>query len=276
MNYLDAHVHVWTDNLQQYPLAAGFTVDNMKPRTFYPEDILRHASLSGVDRIVLIQMSFYRFDNSYLLDVIAGAPRTFRGVAIVDWNGPAPDTRMRALAQRGVRGFRIRALELPPDRWLEGDGIARMFRYAADSGLQICPLLNPEHLPALSRMCRKYPRTPVVIDHLARIGIDGTLRDTDVTALCALARYPEVRVKVSAFYALGAKQPPHHELAPVIRRVHEAFGPQRLMWASDCPFQVQSETYEDSIALVRDRLDFLPREDREWMLRRTAESVFFR
>jgi len=85
-----------------------------------------------------------------------------------------------------------------------------------------------------------------------------------------------VKVKLSAFYALGAKQPPHLELAPLIRRVYEAFGPQRLMWASDCPYQVQSESYEDSLALVRDRLDFLTADDKEWLLRRTAEATFFR
>jgi predicted TIM-barrel fold metal-dependent hydrolase len=83
-------------------------------------------------------------------------------------------------------------------------------------------------------------------------------------------------VKVSAFYALGEKKPPHLDLAPLIKRVHEAFGPKRLMWGSDCPFQVQSETYSDSISLLRDHLDFLSTEDKEWMLHRTAEETFFR
>lgn len=31
----------------------------------------------------------------------------------------------------------------------------------------------------------------------------------------------------------------------------------------------------DAIALIRDRLDFLSATDRDWMLRRTAEKVFF-
>jgi len=199
VNYLDAHVHVWTDNLPHYPLAAGFTVEqHMRPRAFPPETILRLAGASGVNRIVLIQISFYRWDNSYMLDVIAGAPATFRGVALVDWTSPAPEARMRELAKRGVTGFRIRAIELPPEHWLDGDSLARMFRCAADTGLNLCPLLNPEHLPALARMCRKFPRTPVVIDHLARIGGDGTIRDADLKSLCALAQFNAVKVKLSA------------------------------------------------------------------------------
>jgi predicted TIM-barrel fold metal-dependent hydrolase len=62
----------------------------------------------------------------------------------------------------------------------------------------------------------------------------------------------------------------------MIRRLVEAYSPQRLMWATDCPFQVQSgRTYRDSIELVRSRLDFLSDDDRQWLLRKTAERVFF-
>src|SRR6185503_6855427 len=121
-----------------------------------------------------------------------------------------------------------------------------------------------------------YPDTPVVIDHLARIGADGQIRDADVRLLCGLSKHKNVKVKVSAFYALGRKQEPYKDLAPLIRRVFEDYGPRRLMWASDCPFQVEKgHRYEPSIALIRDGLPFLSQEDREWMLGRTAASVFF-
>ena len=78
-------------------------------------------------------------------------------------------------------------------------------------------------------------------------------------------------VKVGAFYALGKKTPPYLDLAPLIRRVVQAFGAERCMWESDCPFQVVRDRYADSVALVRDRLDFLSPDDRDWLLRRTAE-----
>ena len=103
----------------------------------------------------------------------------------------------------------------------------------------------------------------------------GPIREEQVQALCSLARYPGVRVKVSAFYALGQKRAPHLDLAELIRQVYDSFGPQRLMWGSDCPFQILEEPYEDSIALIRDYLDFLTIEDKEWLLRRSAEELFF-
>jgi predicted TIM-barrel fold metal-dependent hydrolase len=101
------------------------------------------------------------------------------------------------------------------------------------------------------------------------------MREEDIQHLCALSRHRNIKIKVSGFYGLGAKKPPHLDLAPLIRRVFDAFGPQRLMWGSDCPFQVQDETYDDSIGLVRERLEFLSSQDKEWLLRRTAEETFF-
>src|SRR5262249_17380213 len=94
--------------------------------------------------------------------------------------------------------------------------------------------------------------------------------------LCGLARHKQVAVKVSAFYALGKKAPPYEDLRPMIRRVVEAFGTARLMWASDAPYQVvPPHTYRASLELVRDKLAFLKDEGRANLLRRTAERVFF-
>jgi predicted TIM-barrel fold metal-dependent hydrolase len=83
-------------------------------------------------------------------------------------------------------------------------------------------------------------------------------------------------VKVSAFYALGQKKSPYRDLAPMIRQVYDAFGRERLMWATDCPFQVVGgHKYQDSIELVQHGLEFLSADDKDWVLRRTAEKVFF-
>ena len=49
------------------------------------------------------------------------------------------------------------------------------------------------------------------------------------------------------------------------------------MWESDCPFQVvRSRVSQDSFNLIRKRLDFLTADDKEWLLRKTAEQFFFK
>ncbi|HVA50589.1 MAG TPA: amidohydrolase family protein [Pirellulales bacterium] len=273
---IDAHVHVWTPDTERYPLAAGFRREEMKPPSFTPEQLFEHARPCGVERVALIQMSFYGFDNSYMLDTMHRFPGTFSGVAVIDDSADDPPAEMRRLKAKGVRGFRIYPRNLPVDRWLNGEGMQAMWRCGAEEGLAMCHLVNPDALAAIDANCAKFPETPVVIDHFGRVGVDGQIRAGDVAALCRLARRPRTFVKVSAFYALGAKKAPYLDLLPMIRKLLDAFGPERLMWATDCPYQVQQgHTYADSIALVRDRLEDLSKGDREWLLRRTAEKVFF-
>lgn len=270
---IDAHVHVWSDNRDRYPRTSGGR--DSAPTRFTPEDLFAHTKPAGVDRVVLIQISFYRFDNSYMLESMKAYPGVFSGIALVDANGPAPDKAMEELARQGVRGFRI-VPGSAPDTWLDTPQMHTMWTAGAKRRLAMCPLINPDALPSIDRMCTKHPDTPVVIDHLARIGADGQIRDSDVRLLCGLSRHKNVMVKVSAFYALGKKQAPYTDLAPLIRRVFEDYGPRRLMWASDSPFQVQNgHSYQASISLIRERLPFLSVEDREWILGKTAASVFF-
>jgi predicted TIM-barrel fold metal-dependent hydrolase len=276
MNAIDAHSHVWTADTARYPLAPGWRRLNMAPASFTPDELLKHARPAGVDRVVLIQMSFYGHDNSYMLDMIRTQPGMFAGVAVIDQDGRRPDLEMQKLKPLGVRGFRIFAKNQPVENWLASESMHRMWATGAHERLAMCCLIDPAELPALDRMCQNFPETPVVIDHLCRIGAAGPITAADVKSLCDMARHPQVYVKVSAFYALGRKQPPYRDLVPLIRQVHEAYGARRLMWASDCPFQVQGEhTYQASIDLVRSGLDFLSADDREWLLQKTAEAVFF-
>jgi predicted TIM-barrel fold metal-dependent hydrolase len=278
--YIDAHSHIWTPDVAHYPLAAGFAVALMQPRSFTAEELLVRCRPAGVGRVNLIQMSFYAFDNRYMLDMIKLYPERFVGTAIVDPLGDDPGRAMRDLGRRGAHAFRIHPQysKQPPVRWLEPAGYAAMFATAAQTGQALSCLIDPGGFAEVDRMCRRFPATTVIIDHLGRIGAgpDGAIRDDDVEALCALAKHRNVYVKVGAFYALGKKTPPYLDLAPLIRRVVEAFGPRRCMWESDCPFQVVKDRYEDSIALVRDHLPFLGKDDRDWLLFRTSLQTLFR
>lgn len=273
--YVDAHVHVWTSDTKRYPIskdpkfAAHRTV-----ASFTPEELFTHSKPQGVDRIVLVQMSFYEYDNSYMLDMMEQHHGVFGGIGIVDESKADVADTMRALGKRGVRGFRIYTSAEQAAAW--GDGMKKMWSAAADNGQAMCLLADPASLPIVHRWCLQYPQTRVVIDHFARIGMKGEVNPADSDHLCRLAEHSHTHVKTSAFYALGKKKAPYTDMAPLVRKLRDSFGANRLMWASDCPYQVQEgHSYADSIAVIRDHLDFLTPEDKQWMLRKTAEKVFF-
>ena len=278
--WIDAHSHIWPPETDWYPLVSGLTKSDLKPPSFTDDELMAVARPEGVGRVVLIQHSVYHlFDNSYLIDAVRRHPTLFRVQGMVDDHLPHPGEAMSKLLTQGVTGFRITPFirkEEERPKWLETLGMNEMWKTGARTRQAMCLLIDAADLPATDRMCERHPDTPVVIDHFARIGVDGQIRDSDVANLCRLARHKHAHVKISAFYALGKKKPPHDELIPMIKRLFETFGPERLMWASDSPYQIEGENnYKASISLVRDRLDFTSKEDREWLLRKTAEKVFF-
>jgi predicted TIM-barrel fold metal-dependent hydrolase len=274
--WIDAHVHVWSPDLKKWPLKKGMPVERMKPPSFTPGELFAECRPHDVSRIVLIQMSFYGFDNSYMLDAMERYPGVFGGVAVIDENDPRVADTMRDLAEKGVRGFRIRATRENAEAWPQSEGMKTMWKTGAETGLAMCCLANADALPGVRSMCEMFPETPVVIDHMARIGVSGTIDRVELDNLLGLADFGTMKVKTSAFYALGAKAAPYTDLGPMIKELRDAYGADRLMWATDCPYQVQKGyTYGDSIALIRDRLDFLTDEDKQWMLKKTAEETFF-
>src|SRR5437867_2694390 len=145
MAFIDAHVQVWPPDTSHYPLAAGYKKKDMQPPSFTPEELLKHSKPAGVDRINLIQMSFYGFDNRYMLDMIALYPGVFVGTAVIDPQGEAPDRLMAELAKQRVRAFRIHPAlsKLPPARWLEPAGYAKMFAAGAQNNQAMSCLIAP-------------------------------------------------------------------------------------------------------------------------------------
>jgi predicted TIM-barrel fold metal-dependent hydrolase len=274
--YIDAHSHLWSPDVERWPLANNQTRADLKPPSFTPEELLKLAEPESVGRAVLIQHHTYHgFDNRYLIDCARRFAGRFVVVGMLDDTQPHPDAQLKELLPQGVKGLRITP-RIRGDKWLEGGGMEALWKCGAETGQAMCCLIDARDLPAVNAMCGKHPSTPVVIDHFARIGVDGTIRDADVKALCDLARHKRVSVKISAYYALGKMVPPYDDLVPLIRRVLDAFGVERCMWASDSPYQiVPPHTYGPSIALIRDRLNGLSAGDKQWLLAKTAERVYF-
>ena len=287
LDIVDSHVHVWTPDTKTYPLAPGFTVKDFWFPSFSKDDLLSYSRPSGVKRINLIQMTWYGLDHRYILDIIANDPEHYVGTGIVpavtDVSLPGPDKTMVALSQGGIRAFRIRGKSTRPklgdgDQWLDHPGYEKMFKAAAEYNLALSFLMSPPDLPEVDRMCQRFPESPVIIDHLCLIGRSGLFPEEDIVALCKMARHKKVMIKIGAFYALGKKSPPYLEQLPLIRRVVDAFGPERCMWESDAPLQATESpnTYDSAVALIRDHADFLSSGDKEQILVKTAENFFFR
>jgi predicted TIM-barrel fold metal-dependent hydrolase len=118
---------------------------------------------------------------------------------------------------------------------------------------------------------REYPETTFVLNHYGTpvgllgprgksTGANEAERSSMLAAwredVSALAELPNVVAKHSGLGMpiLGEGVATADRLAPLIRHLHDAFGPERTMWASNFPMDKPKQTLPASLRLVTDVL----------------------
>jgi L-fuconolactonase len=132
-------------------------------------------------------------------------------------------------------------------------------------------LLPISRVPDALKLVEKFPNLTVVIDHMADCPVD---HPEAIEKLTALAKYPKVFVKISHTWSLSKESYPWLDSQRLVRRLYDVFGPQRLMWATDWPIAKERATYAQRLTVVKDDMNFLNADDKNWMLSKTIERVW--
>lgn len=269
MNYriIDPHVHVWKHD-PKHPFAKGA---NVPDRDASPETLLGLMKANGVSKTVIIQVIHYRYDNRFLADVLKQYPGTFLGVCRVDPSDPASPDHLSALTEQGFRGVRISPAGNESGDWFRGPLMPPLWKRCGELKVPMTVLAPITRMPDVARLLEKMPELMVVIDHMADCPID---QPQELEKLIALKRYPNVFVKISHTWSISKQPYPWFDAQEYVNRLYQAFGPQRLMWATDWPIIEGHSEYAKALAVVRDSMKFLNADDRHWMLSKTIERVW--
>ncbi|MBS1156523.1 MAG: putative metal-dependent hydrolase of the TIM-barrel fold [Proteobacteria bacterium] len=265
---IDSHVHVWKRD-PAYPFAAG-----RKPPTedATAEMLLDLMKANGVARTVLIQMIHYKWDNSYLADVLKRYPQYFLGVCRVNPEDPAaPDTLSKLVQEQRFRGVRISPYASAEYDWIKGPLMPPLWQRCNELKTPMTVLTEAPRLPEIVPLIEKNPELTVVIDHMADIRPD---RPDQLQWLLDLARYPKVFIKISHLWSISKQLYPYADSMDQVKRICDAFGPKRLMWGTDWPVSLPHLPYAKTVELFRDHLSFLSLEDREQVLGKTVQEVW--
>ncbi|HLJ91643.1 MAG TPA: amidohydrolase family protein [Gemmataceae bacterium] len=268
---IDPHVHVWKND-PRYPwpkeLAKPPKVDAL------PATLLGLMNTNGVEKTVIVHVIHYRWDCRYAGDTIKAHPGQFMGVCRVD---PMSDQAVADL-DRWVHDYGFHGVRLSPTADASGDWINdqkrmdRIWGRAAQLKIPLCILCPVTRLPDVERVIDRHRETlDVCIDHMADCPINEPEK---LEKLLNLARYPRVFVKISHLWGLSKQPYPYRDTFDQVKRLYDAFGPQRLMWGTDWPVVERSCGYAKAVALYRDEIPFFTAEDRRWILGGTALKLW--
>jgi predicted TIM-barrel fold metal-dependent hydrolase len=265
---IDPHVHVWQHD-PRFPFAK-----EAKPpaRDATPEMLLDLMKANGVSKTVIIQVIHYRYDNSYLADVLQRYPKLFQGVCRVDPLDPAaPDHLSRLVQDQGFRGVRLSPTGNAAGDWIQGPLMPPLWKRCDQLKVPMTILAPIGRMPDIGALAAQFPELTVVIDHMADCPVD---QPGELEKLIALRRFPKLFVKISHTWSLSRLPYPWLDAQELVKRLYDAFGPQRLMWATDWPIVEQVSTYARALSVVRDDMKFLNETDKRWMLSQTIERVW--
>ena len=265
---IDPHVHVWTRD-PQFPFAKETRNPPAEDATV--EMLLALMKKHNVAKTVIIQVIHYRWDNSYVASVLKRYRDTFHGVARVDPEDPANPDHLSKLVEQGFRGVRLSPAGNASGDWFKGPLMPPLWKRCSDLKVPMTVLAPVTRMPDVAALADKYPDLTIVIDHMADSPID---RPEELEKLIALKRYPKLFVKISHTWSLSKQPFPFKDTWPQVKKLYDAFGPQRLMWATDWPIVNSRASYTQALAVVKDEMDFLNAEDKSWMLSKTIERVW--
>ena len=286
MEVLDAQVHLWTMNASRRAL--GETILNQvddavknsiweffQNNSLTASQFVREMDMANVAGALIVTPALYR-DNSYSLSACHAYPRRYRVVGSVDPTRPDVEDLMVDWAKRpGMVGVRIMALNAETQSALDSGAYDALLRGARKGPLTVC-ILAPYH-PGIAKIAQRFDDVQFVVDHLGilpdPLGPSSFPLKRLWQTIEPLVSLKNVSLKLGNIPALSDEEAPFPDVWPHVCQILCAFGPQRVMWASDHSWYLQHLPYRAHVDLVRENTQ-LSVSDREWLLAGALRRAF--
>jgi predicted TIM-barrel fold metal-dependent hydrolase len=225
---------------------------------------------AGVDYAVVVHPEPYQDDHRYLAHCLEVGKGRLKGTCLVFADRPDSVKQLPALVKKlaviAVRVHAYSAERLPPFGKPE---LKALWKQAGDLGLAVQLHLEPRYAPEFEPLIEEFTDVRVVIDHLGR-PFQGTPKDHGV--IVRWGRFKNTVMKVSA---IPEKETyPHQDIAPVIKQLAEAYGPERLIYGGGFGSGATGESYRKARERVASYLSFLKAADLAKVLGGTAARLF--
>lgn len=265
---IDTHVHIWSHaDAYPWPVETAY-----RPKyEARPDSLTKLMDENSVDAAVLVQYIGYRWDNSYVAEILKAGSSRFMAVCRVNPEDPkSPQHLQEWTTQYGFHGVRLSPESDARGDWFAGPLMEPLFRQAAELGVPVLILTKPARLTNLREILERVPDVDVVIDHCADC-ISGSVADFEL--LLTFADNPRVFLKTGHIWIHSTEPYPWRDTVVQLQRLSQVFGANRIMWGSDWPLSLRRMTYPQSLSFLR-AADVLTEEELAWIHGKTALRIW--
>jgi predicted TIM-barrel fold metal-dependent hydrolase len=274
---IDIHPHIISKDEKKYaitPLGGKRSVwSSERPIDF--ENLIASMDEAGVDKAAIVHSSTtYGYDNSYMVDSIATQPKRFTGVGAVDFAAPDAAEKIRYWHGKGVTGLRIfsagSTMEKQADT-LDDPKTFKAWETCGELRIPVVTQLRREGLYMLFTLIRRFPNVKIIVDHLMHVPRGDEPPYARSAFLFELAKYENVYFKLSTNNVRHSRDGGNTPEAFFPKLVQE-IPASRIAWGSNYP--ASKGTLKEMVDEATSALACLKQSDREWILARTAQSLY--
>lgn len=266
---VDAQCHMWKAEAPDRPWVPG--MKPQLPEPFTVEKLLPLMDAAGVSRVVIVPPSWEGNRNDYGLENAQKYPDRFAVMGRIALDRPETSRPLLPTwkKQKGMLGIRVTFLG-PQAAWLKDNTTDWFWPEAEKAGIPVM-FLTSGNVKAFLPIAERHPGLPLIADHMgltAEIVKDGRAGEI-IADTVALAKFPNVSVKLSAAPGNSQEAYPYRDMTPHIKKLFDAFGPRRCHWGTDMTNSFAKATYSQRISHFTETLDFLSEDDKDWVMGRS-------
>ncbi|MBB5034232.1 amidohydrolase family protein [Prosthecobacter vanneervenii] len=216
-------------------------------RTVLPADWLAVAAPHGVKETVVVEASPLVEDNQWIFDLAAKEKSIVGFVGHLDPGDAFADHLKRFAANPIFRGVRWSGTHLQDTT--KQNAVLAGAKALAEHGLELDLNGGPTYLPHAAKLATDVTDLRIVINHLGASGDPQSLRPEWKENIRAVAKLPNVLMKVSALveqvkceYGKAPQDTAYY--LPILDHLWESFGPDRLIYGSDWPVSDKGASYD--------------------------------
>jgi predicted TIM-barrel fold metal-dependent hydrolase len=258
MHIIDAQIHLWTK---------GTVVPPHRATPYLLDEAMRDMAAGGVHGAILHPPSWDAVSHAQAIEAATLHPDRFAILGRI----PLDDPNKRGLIetwkqQPGMLGLRYTFLQPHMKSWPVDGTMDWLWPAAERLGLPIA-ILAGDFLPLMGTIAGRHPGLRLVIDHfgIAR-GNKDDAAFTNLPQLLALAKNPNIAVKVTGGPQYVTDGYPFKSLQPRYHAIYNAFGPRRMFWGTDITRMPCS--WKDCVTAFTEHQPWLPEADKPWIMGR--------
>ncbi len=259
---MDAQTHIWS---------GGKPSPTHRQEPFLVTDLLQQLDGAGVNRAIIVTPSWNPNGNELPLEAAKTYPDRLAVMGLYDTNSKPDVAQIQAWKSRqGMLGLRLFLGSPQGKAWFTDVSSDWLWPELQRNQIPLM-LFAGGMMPDVAKIAAKYPDLKICLDSFgAPAGVVGVQAFDNYDQVLALAKFKNVSIKPVSLPFISGEAYPYRNLHPFIRRIYDAFGPERIFWGSD--ITLLKSPYSDCVKAFTQDMDWLSDQDLELIMGRALSK----